>query len=352
MIPQIKGWNLVGPVGEDGSPRKYFRVEKNGDRAIFMDCSGPEIPGHKFEDFIAISKWLRGAGLNAPEIYEIDDKSKFLLVEDFGDLSFKKAIAGGADERILYRLAAEALERLRESLPTFTSPQWGEGYGDLSSDSEISRSWVGGLTLPNYYQSHVHEGRRRVIDWYAPIMHQKKNSYGWVEEYSKVWDGIERGLPPCPQGFLHIDFHAENLMWLPERAGIKRCGILDFQGAMIGPSPYDLANLLEDPRMAISPDLRLEILSQHDEVFKAWYRVLATQFHCRVIGQFIRLAIKNGKTGYLSFIPRVEGYIREGLKDPILQPLKSFFSDIKLDFHSANDLNARVHEDLIRSDAF
>ena len=34
------------------------------------------------------------------------------------------------------------------------------------------------------------------------------------------------------------DFHSPNLIWLPERIGIRRVGLLDFQDALIGPSAY------------------------------------------------------------------------------------------------------------------
>ena len=321
---QKNGWKLIASVGEDMSPRKYYRVEKDGRSAIFMDCSGGEIPGHRLSDYLRIAEWLRSVGLRAPEVYETDEK-KFAVVEDFGDVSFKKAIEGGADARGIYKAAVDVLKVLR-------------GREDFPP-------------LPDYYKSHVHEGRRRVIDWYAPIVHQKQNPDGWVEAYIKAWGAVEKKLPWCPQGFLHVDFHAENLMKLPGE-GIASCGILDFQGAMMGPLPYDLANLLEDPRTDVPAEIRAEILKGEDEAFRAWYRVLAMQFHCRVIGQYIKLAIAGGKTGYLQFIPRTEFYIREGLKDPLLAPVKSFFADIKLDFHSADGLNSRLKAGLIRPDAF
>jgi len=181
-----------------------------------------------------------------------------------------------------------------------------------------------------------------------------------VEEYLSVWQGIENSLPPCPQGFLHIDYHFENLMWLPKEKGLRGCGILDFQGAMTGPLPYDLANLLEDARVDVGAKLRRDMLARYcadmdakeKEIFANWYRVLATQFHCRVAGQFIRLAVRDGKDRYLAHLPRVANYLKEGLKHPVLAPLQKWFSAQKIDFAKMPETDPSVIRPWIRDDAF
>jgi aminoglycoside/choline kinase family phosphotransferase len=47
------------------------------------------------------------------------------------------------------------------------------------------------------------------------------------------------------------DYHSPNLLWLPERQGVARVGLLDFQDAVLGPPAYDLGSLLLDARGAI-----------------------------------------------------------------------------------------------------
>ena len=159
---------------------------------------------------------------------------------------------------------------------------------------------------------------------------------------------------------MHIDYHFENLMWMDKKQALARCGVLDFQGAMTGPVPYDLANLLEDARIDVPADLRTTMMDRYcrtmspeeRDVFRSWYRVLATQFHCRVIGQFIRLAVHDDKTRYLSMIPRVAGYIREGLKDPVLAPLAQWFADHEIDFSKVDGFRPDAIRPHIRPDAF
>ena len=335
------GWGdaKISSVGEDCAFRRYVRLRRGEETAILMEAvpDGEAIAtqGHALRDFVRIGAYLHGIGLHTPQIYEADEKNGYLLLEDFGEVSFRAALAGGADGHELYGLAVDVLSHLRTSTGA-------------------------GIDLPDYYVSHVHTGRRRIVDWYMPAVRGTKNPDGLAEEYLSVWDEIESALPPCPRGFLHIDYHVENLMWLPGAQKLNRCGILDFQGAMSGPLPYDLANLLEDARVDVPPEMRgamrarycTGMTPQEKENFENWYRVLATQFHCRVAGQFIRLAVRDGKGRYLQYLPRVANYLRAGLEHPVLRPLKSWFLKQKTDFSAVPDINPQEAAGHIRGDAF
>jgi aminoglycoside/choline kinase family phosphotransferase len=337
-----QGWDDVmpQPVGEDCAFRRYFRLRRGDDSVILMEAvpDGGAIatPGHKLSDFIRISAYLRELGLATPAIFAADEANGYLLLTDFGDVSFKAAMTQGVTRDDLYALATDVLAHLRR------------------------QARAGDIDLPSYEASHVHTGRRRVVDWYMPAVRRARNDDGLAADYLRVWDAIEAGLPPCPRGFLHIDYHFENLMWRAGRDGLKRCGILDFQGAMTGPQPYDLANLLEDARVDVPAALRAAMLDRycadmaHDDAaaFRAWYRILATQFHCRVIGQFIRLSVRDGKDRYLAHIPRVAAYIRDGLSDPVLAPLRDWFAGQGIDFSVTAMPGAETVRPFIRDDAF
>jgi aminoglycoside/choline kinase family phosphotransferase len=317
------GWSAPQPLAVDGSARRYYRVHKQDQVAIFMDASSEK---QTIAPFIAAADWLRSAGLSAPDIFEVDAAQGFVLLEDFGDVSFKKAIEQGVNEFELYALASDILAFLtHKNCP---------------------------LKLPNYYESNVHRGRRRIIDWFVPAIRKEKNPDGLAEEFLKIWDDIEYTLPHTQQGFVHIDYHVENLMFLPQRHDFKRCGLLDFQGAMVGPVLYDLANLLEDARRSVPLDIRETLWATLDEHESAWTRILASQFHCRVIGQFIKFAVKANNLAYLQHIPRVQNYLCEALKNPLLKPLKIFFDDLKIDFSVRYDLNIPEISRYIREDAF
>jgi hypothetical protein len=318
MFLGAHGWNIDKPVGRDSSIRRYFRVSKNDQTAILMetvpDHSPHVTPGHSLGDFIRIAEWMNAIGLKVPEIYEQDLNNGYLLLEDLGDVCFRDALDAGENAQTLYTIAKDTLAHI------------------AAQDCP--------LNLPAYYESHVHRRHRRVVDWFVPLARSRRNETGLIETYKNLWQEIETTLPPCPQSFLHIDFHAQNLMWLPKEQGIKRCGILDFQGAMIGPLLYDLANLLEDARRDVPANVKETLLAPLGETEKAWFRILATQFHCRVIGQFIKQAALDENPSYLKHIPRLQNYLYSAMKDPLLQPLKQFFDDLGIDFSAPADLNS------------
>jgi aminoglycoside/choline kinase family phosphotransferase len=131
------------------------------------------------------------------------------------------------------------------------------------------------------------------------------------------------------------DFHADNLMWLPDRRGIAACGLLDFQDAVVGPPCYDLMSLLDDARRDLLPGLTgrmldryLDAFPEYDKAeFRATYAALAAQRHCKVIGIFTRLAERDAKYGYLVHIPRVWRLLDLACRHPYLGPLKTWLDD-------------------------
>lgn len=336
------GWAtaLEAAVSGDWSQRKFFRLDRTDRTAIlihsFPDDDPRTSPGHRLKDFIKISKYLNGIGLSAPRIIAQDIPHGLLLVEDFGSQDFSTLVSSSpAMERDLYMLATSALKYLYKNTRTVD------------------------IDLPDYYSSHIHKGHQRVVDWYMPAVLKRINSDKLVSEYLAIWAEIEKKLPPCPRRFVHGDYHPGNLMWLPVRQDDKQVGILDFQQAMIGPAPYDLVNLLEDARREVPAELRRECLvsyvegmtKEERESVLAWYPILATQFHCRVIGQAIRLAIRDKKTRLMDVVPVLRRHMIRDLSSPILKPLKDWFDAQGVDFSNTSPIDLKKTIEFIRSDA-
>ncbi len=128
---------------------------------------------------------------------------------------------------------------------------------------------------------------------------------------------------------MHRDFFAGNLIWLPQRAGIRRVGVLDFQGAAIGHPAYDLASLLQDARRDI-PAAAAEYAIEHylatrpeldPAEFRAAYAACAAQRHLRVAGQWVRLALRDDRPAYLAHGPRTWRLLELALREPVAAPL-------------------------------
>lgn len=328
-------------IGEDWGTRRYYRLNAPVRTYILMEAVPACFPfatlGHRLDDFIKIATALTQAGLHAPAIIAADIDEGYVLIEDMGDTRLWDAIGHGTDERIIYECAADVLHKFQDSF----------------ADNNI-------LVLPRYQDSYIHTARRRIIDWYMPVQRGQKNPDGVVEAYLSAWDEIEKNLPPAPMGFVHGDFHLQNLMWLPTADGVRRCGILDFQDAMWGPLPYDIANLCDDVRRDVPADLRLSLIKRRmagmdahqRETFMAWYNVLAAQFHCRIIGQVIRLALVQGKTSHLNNLARVQAHLSRELSMPLLAPVKQCLDSYGLRFDQKLEIDVEKWRGLIRLDAF
>src|SRR6516164_9852447 len=104
-----------------------------------------------------------------------------------------------------------------------------------------------------------------------------------VAEWDALWAPVFARGEAQASVFTHRDYHAQNLLWLPERKGPARVGLLDFQDAVRAHPAWDLTHLLQDARRDVSPELEAAMLDRFlaqrpnldREAFLADYRALA-----------------------------------------------------------------------------
>ena len=284
------GWSNPQSLPQDGTARNYARVEKDDKTALLMHVPPEE---NTLPEFLRIGNYLKDNGVRTPDIYEADPDQGVALIEDFGQTPMRIAIERGDDVKALYDQAFIILDQLKalQNLPP----------------------------LRAYEANAVHIGRQRVIGWYLPASIGAPHKKDEIDNYFKVWEEIEKQLPYHRMGFVHGDYHVDNLMLLDDGT----LGVIDFQDAMLGSPLYDLGNLLEDMRMQVPQAIQNAAKAKLTEEERAWMRILTTQFHCRLAGQIIRWDIVLDKPHYKRFLPWIENCIREGLKDPLLKPLKT-----------------------------
>ena len=267
-------------AGEDWALRKFSRLTKNNQTVILMqsllDTDPRATLGHKIADYVRIAKYLKSENFPLPEIIAEDVDHGLLLIEDFGDMSLHELVVAKSDDvASMYLKSTELLLRF---------------YKEIQSNE---------AELPNYFDTAIYKGRQRIIDWYYPAVTGTPASSELREEYLGIWREIENRLPKPVFKFSHADYHPHNLMVRHD----GEIGLIDFQGAMWAPAPYDLVNLLEDARRIVPEEIKIACLNifrdnlTEDEWdnFSKWYVVLSAQFHARVIGQAVRLAVKEGQ---------------------------------------------------------
>lgn len=293
------GWGDASrtPLDGDASTRRYARLTLGGRSAILMDA--PPDAGNDVAPFVSVAGHLKALGLSAPDMFAADTDAGLLLLEDLGDALFARVLEDQRDiEPELYAAATDLLVALQTAAP------WGD-----------ARVWTtGDLTRL------VAE----VLDW-LPL-----NGPGSADAISGGLETVLTAFPPAAPVMALRDYHAENLIWLPERSGLARVGLLDFQDAFAGHPVYDLVSLLSDARRDVPDALRDGMLARfaaakgmaEDEVHHS-AAAIGVQRNLRILGVFFRLARRDRKTGYLSFVPRVWGHIQRDLEHPALAPLKA-----------------------------
>jgi N-acetylmuramate 1-kinase len=321
----------------DASTRGYARLSLDGGRtALLMDAprqpDGPPIRdgkpysqiAHLAEDmvraFAALAEPLRAAGLSAPEVLAEDFENGLLLVEDLGDRVFSAEVARGAPQNALWQAAVDALVALQRS----EAPQHLSLRG-------------GGHTLQAYDRAALQIEIELLIDWYWPALHGAPVPDSARSEFLSLWSTVFDRLERQAPGWVLRDFHSPNLIWLPERDGIRRVGVLDFQDAQRGPPAYDLVSLLQDARVDVSEALEKALFARYCEAVRSHqphfdeaeftfaYNALGAQRSTKILGIFVRLAHRDGKQQYLAHLPRIWGYLQRNLRQVTLAPLAAWY---------------------------
>ena len=290
-------------LAADASFRRYYRLALPGKCAVLMDAP----PAHEdVRPFVAVAHHLSNLGLSAPNIFGLDVTHGFLLMEDLGDNKFNKVLSAAENVEPFYERAIDVLCALHEVAP----PSWLAPYDVtlLLAEADL------------------------FIDWYWPsvtgnaITKSRRAAYreAWIEALSKI------ELDPVVT--VLRDYHADNLMWLPNRHGTAAVGLLDFQDALAGSAAYDIVSLLEDARRDVSINLSEKMIRRYVNAsridassFRSAYSVLGAQRNSKIIGIFTRLWKRDGKAPYLALIPRVWRYLERNLEQPVLAPVQDWF---------------------------
>ncbi|RMF17543.1 MAG: DUF1679 domain-containing protein [Alphaproteobacteria bacterium] len=334
----------IEPIPGDASFRRYFRVRMkmtaNSEprSRILMDAPPEREDVHPF---VAIDSLLRRHGFSVPEILAADPGSGFLLLEDFGDASFtrllqkKRQRTALPDEDTLYAAAVDLLAALGRDIELPIGDIVRIGWPPATLAREHAPD---DYRLAAYDAEKLRDEARLWIDWYLPLVTGRSCDDKLLAEFHALWDPIFTEIEDATgrDAVLVLrDYHADNLMWLSERTGIARVGLLDFQDAVIGHPAYDLVSLLHDARRDVPRDLEERMLRRYLDAcgrdpanFRRLYALLGAQRATKVIGIFSRLARRDGKSRYLKMIPRVWGLLEHSLTLAGEAALTDFFDHL------------------------
>lgn len=342
---QEAGWGdaHLDPLPGDASTRRYIRLQRNGASAMLMDqpqdAEKPQCPpdatpeqrqslgynavarlaGADCGRFVAVANFLRARDLSAPRVYAADVKNGLVLIEDFGDDLYADVLSNrqAGNDVALYAAAVDALVRLHlEEAPAQLSAEFAlSPYDETALIAEIDL----------------------LTEWFIPMALGRQSTADERDEHRSLWREALRARLNGRLVFVHRDYHAQNLFWLPQRSRAARTGMIDFQDAVAGAQSYDLVSLLEDARREVPAELASAMTTHYiramheadsefdEEDFLAQAAVIAAQRNVKIAGIFARLYKRDGKPRYLSYLPRVWGYLERDLQHPALASLRRWY---------------------------
>ncbi|MEC8887395.1 MAG: phosphotransferase [Pseudomonadota bacterium] len=295
----------INYLAGDASFRRYARITLSSQRYMLMDA-----PPEK-EDcapFVQIASYLSSHGARVPQIVAQDLTQGFLLLEDFGDQLLSTELNQSTVDQYYLQAFAQIIQ-----------------LQSIAVDAQI---------FPYYSAEKLTDEMRLFDHWMLPALDitlseaqqsMLNNSYAWILD----------NLKNQPQVIVHRDYHSRNLMVLE---GESVLGVIDFQDAVVGPDTYDLISIVRDAYVQWLPEQVEKWIDQFYgllpesakirrslEQFRLDAEVMSIQRHLKILGIFVRLFVRDGKSGYLKDLPRVMWYLRQELKNcPELAELQSF----------------------------
>ena len=329
------------PLAGDASTRSYARLYPPGGAVLILMDQPPVLetpicpPQASHEErlalgynaaarlaagsiaaFVTTAAYLRDQGLSAPKIVAFDVDQGFAVLEDLGDGLFATLIADGEPEAPLYEAAVDVQVQLHGRRPPDLLRAEGVAWPLLTYDT---------LALKVATDT--------FLEWWPRFAGLPAFSADAVAEWDGLWAPVWVRGEAGASVFCHRDYHAQNLLWLPERIGAARVGLLDFQDALRAHPAWDLTHLLQDARRDVSPDLESAMLARYldarpgtdREAFLADYRALASSNAARILGRVFARQALLGRAQYKAFMPRTWRYLERNLTDPALAGLKRWF---------------------------
>ena len=299
----------------DAGFRRYFRLHNQNSSLIAVDAP-PE-----YEDtaaFIAIANSLRNSGLRPPTIHCYSSEKGFLLIEDFGDRHLQQSLeqnqTDGTLPNHLYQQAMTSIERMQKHTDTTLLPVCDSAF--LRAELELFPTWY----LNTHRDIHLDSEQREILN--------------------NTFDTLTWSATAQPYRFMHRDYHCRNLMVSDQ----DTLGLIDFQGAMLGPVTYDPVSLLKDVYIDLSADFQQQLMERHratltpeivPQTYQRWFDLMGLQRHLKILGIFSRLKHRDNKPHYLSHLPTVISHIEKTLAN--YAELSEFYALFK-QLHTGNHL--------------
>ncbi len=299
----------IAIIGVGGSDRNYYRIRRGNKTAVLMECSEDD-PDYQRQ--IIYTHFFRKQLLPVPQLlgFHSGDSVQqvlaregriYLLFEDLGDISlysWLKCQKEMVDIEALYRSVLDIMIALHTRVSENASEC--ELLYSRVFDAEYLR-WETDYFMKRYVAS-------------------RGISIPDESLLSREFDRLAEHVDSFKKAVIHRDFQSQNVM--VTKGNVP--GIIDYQGARIGPPAYDLASLLWDPYAPIDTACRARLLEYYikgvrdfygssfdEEVFRAEIIPCRLQRHMQALGAYGFLSAVKGRSYFFKYVPQALRYLKE-----------------------------------------
>ncbi len=220
----------------DGSQRKFFRVSLGPHSYVVLDDKS----WISSKDYAPHQEFLRSRGIAVPRFISIDETQGIAVLEDLGDELLQFSINAVEKDR------AKTMHWLKQAVAlladlhgrTFpvpkTLPVASRHFDEEKYFQEMSFTW-----------EHLVRGFLKVDS----ALNEKK-----MREFCYAIGQLGPGV------FCHRDYHTRNILVFR-----NQLFLIDFQDARLGSPAYDLASLIYDAYVALSPKEKSELENHYKQ---------------------------------------------------------------------------------------
>ena len=270
----------------DASFRKFYRNKNN--HSIVVYAKKEKVQNLLIYD--AINKILNKNKILAPKLINQNYKNNYIEVEDFGDNTLYKVLKHNKTNKELFFIKIlKTLSRLQ-----------------LIKDKQVLNFNRQKYKVQKYEDKTLLNEAKLFSEWYAPRKINKFKIRNFKKKYKNEVKKLLSKLNLKNDTFVHRDFHVSNLMYVK-----NNIAVIDSQDALIGNKAYDLASLVDDVRFKTSNKLKNKILNNYFKKLKKTeinkfvndFEILSVLRNLKIIGIFMRLALRDNKKKYAKMIP-------------------------------------------------
>jgi len=297
-------------IAGDASFRKFYRLKLKKRSKIIVFAFK-----EKYKNLVAysaINRFLIKNKVLAPKLYEHELSKGVILIEDFGDIKFRRLLIKKKNKLLIYKKLVNLLIKIQKIKPK------------SKLKSIINKPHI----LKKYSNKTLHKESDLFFDWYSGLFLSRKKNNKIKKKVKKILSKLYNSLNFSNSYFVHRDYHVENLMKIR-----GKIGVIDSQDALIGNPAYDLVSLVDDVRIKTSNKLKDQIYNYYLKKTKKIYRdkkeeflkdfnILSVQRSLKIIGIFSRLVKRDKKIKYAKLIPYAWELLEKRMRSEIFLELK------------------------------